>query len=64
MKKHKRWFLPSIVVLKFNVDWAAREKSRPIGIEDVLCNHEDLSLLSFSSFIGVKDSNEGELKVI
>ena len=36
----------------------------PAGLCGVLHNHDSLTLLSFSSYIGVKDSNEAEILAI
>ena len=46
------------------MDGAARGKPGLAGTGGVLCNHDGLTLLSFSTYIGVKDSNEAEIFAI
>ena len=57
----ERWSPPPMGTLKFNVDGVARGKPGPTSTDGALCNHDGLTLLSFSSYIGVKDLNEAEI---
>lgn len=63
VRKHERT-PPPMGALTLNVDGAARGKRGRASIGGVLCNHGNLILFSFSSFIGVKDLNEAEILAI
>lgn len=56
-RKRDHWYPHLVGDLKFNVDGAPREKPGSAGIGGVLCNDESHIMLSFSNFVGVKDSN-------
>ena len=64
VRNHEQWSPPPVGTLKFNVDRAAKGKPGPIGIGGVLRNHDGLTLLSFSSYIAVIESNEAEILAI
>lgn len=59
-KKAVRWCSLLEVVLKFNVDGAARGNLGPTGIGDVLRNFKGEVLISFLKSIGVGDSIKAE----
>lgn len=48
-------------MFKFNVDGAARGKSRLAGIEGVIRNSKREVLFIFSKHLGVCDSNEADV---
>eukprot|EP00268_Persea_americana_P021089 TRINITY_DN21101_c0_g1_i1.p1 TRINITY_DN21101_c0_g1~~TRINITY_DN21101_c0_g1_i1.p1 ORF type:complete len:199 (+),score=31.91 TRINITY_DN21101_c0_g1_i1:157-753(+) len=58
------WSPPSMGMLKFNVDGAARGKPGPAGIGGVLCDDKGVILCLFSKSVGVRDSNEAEVLAI
>eukprot|EP00268_Persea_americana_P068026 TRINITY_DN9427_c0_g1_i1.p1 TRINITY_DN9427_c0_g1~~TRINITY_DN9427_c0_g1_i1.p1 ORF type:complete len:120 (+),score=19.95 TRINITY_DN9427_c0_g1_i1:825-1184(+) len=64
MRKSVMLVPPSLGVLKFNVDGAARGKPRPAGIGGVLRNSKGEVLFTFSKPIGIRDSKEAEVLAI
>ena len=51
-------------MLKFNVDWAAREKLRPAGIGGLLHNSEGIVLALSLKHVGCMKSNDVEVIAI
>ncbi|KAK8972129.1 hypothetical protein V6N11_061936 [Hibiscus sabdariffa] len=55
------WSKPPLDSLKFNVDGAVEGGFKIAGIDGVLCNTENVSLIMFSNSIGVIDVTSTEL---
>ena len=56
-KKVLSWCSPPCVVLKFNVDGAAKGK----GIGSILRTHVGEVSYMFSKYVGIRDSNKAEV---
>ncbi|KAK3204439.1 hypothetical protein Dsin_018485 [Dipteronia sinensis] len=58
------WIPPNVNGLKFNVDGLARGNPGPAGIGGVLKDNKGKVVCLFSLFVGIRDSNEAELRAI